>query len=113
MPPTEWVNDEDLTPCAACDKPFENPIVRVVDVNVAVFDRQAVRDRVGLTVMLGSPKLAAVMGPGALLKLNVDPDGKTRLLICNHCYCEDLNIAELVEKVVARRREAVGEVPNG
>ena len=98
--PTEPMNDAELRPCDNCGNPHRSGIVKVVDVNVAIANNQAIRERAGLSIMLGSSMLAEVMSSHqSVMRLNTDPELKTRLYLCNECFCGDLNLAMLSEKI--------------
>lgn len=103
----EWLRDEDLTPCSNCDKPFTHPLLHIVDINLGIVDQRAVRERVGLTTMLGSAEIARVMGAygDGVVRINTDERLKTRLLLCVECFSSDLNLAVIREKLSAAKEQ--------
>jgi hypothetical protein len=80
---------DELHPCSKCDglltgKEGRDIQFYVVDVGTAVLDRQAIRDREGLAMILGgSAALAEVFAPTSTVATIVP--GK-RLLLCFDCY---------------------------
>jgi len=87
----------------------------VVRDSLAVVKVQAVREYVGLGTMLGSSQLAEVMGAHQddvleLLADQKDEDGNRHgwgeIYLCTDCWCNDVNIAVLVEKRTREMEEA-------
>jgi hypothetical protein len=103
---------QDLRPCDLCGSPVAgktrdgmNAIdLRRVFVERHLVNARAVRGHVGLSLMLGSEKLAHVMGsqePATNLMSVVE------LVICNPCWYDRI---ETLEPMVARARD-LGVVP--
>ena len=106
----------DLRPCDNCGGPigFTFYIVRS---SLAVVKVQSVREYMGLGTMLGSPRLAEVMGAHqddvvGLMADQTDEGGKRNgwdeIYLCIDCRCGDVNIAVLIEKRTRAIEEASG-----
>ena len=96
----------DLRTCDKCDGPVRH-IFHVIRFSHAVVKTQAVQEYAGLSLMLGSGRLAEAMGAHqddavALLAEERDdagkPNGWTELFLCTDCWCCDVNLAVLAEK---------------
>lgn len=102
-----WLPHGELVPCDSCDKPYECPILRIILVNLAVIDIRAAKEQLGLTQMFGNEALAQVMSSHhGVVRINEDPDGKTRIFLCNDCWNSgEFSLPLLCEKVNTRLAE--------
>lgn len=111
----EWLRDEDLTLCVMCEKPYEHPLLHIVDINIGIFDQRALNSRLGMAQMWGnvpgSAALARIMGPYSegVVRMNTDPEAKARILLCNDCFSGDINLAALREKadILKKKRDEI------
>jgi hypothetical protein len=90
----------DIKPCAKCGKGVMHtglPLFWRVTIERYGIDANAVRRQVGLEMMLGSPALAAVMGPDETMAKPVMDD--VILILCENCAMEDYPVAALAELV--------------
>lgn len=94
------LKENEVTPCKICGKPTTHcgsPLFYRITIERYMYDANAVRRQVGLTLMLGNPGLARVMGP--------DDDMAKRLqatapaMVCDTCACESRSLAELEERL--------------
>lgn len=95
----------ELRPCDHCGGPVI-PIFYVVKASIAVFNANATNENLGLMRMLGgSLSLAEVMSsePEAV-KIGGEEDKQlwTEIILCQNCYCSDMNLAVLAEQISAR-----------
>jgi hypothetical protein len=78
---------------------------------MAVIDQQAARGTLGLSQMFGGQLgLAEVLAPSpdAAKVLMDEPNEKgsrTEVFLCPDCYCQDINLAVLAEKITKEEGE--------
>lgn len=96
----------ELRPCASCGGTLDGGIFYIVWSSVAVIDAHAANRTLGLTQFFGGTgaglQLAEAMGADAdCVKIgsDVEPNLKTFLFLCTSCYCADVNLAVLAEKI--------------
>lgn len=93
----------EIRPCDKCGGPIA-PIFQVVRMSIAVFDPAAVNQTLGIHRMFGGKalRLAEAMSPQpecVTVGSDKEPELETLLLLCQSCYCDDINLAVLAEKV--------------
>ena len=91
----------DLRPCDNCDGPLV-PIFQVIRVSMAVLNRKATNEQLGLTQMMGGTGMGAHMGAHGDNVVDVlaqQKDGEwTDLLVCQQCYIAGVDPCQLAEK---------------
>lgn len=99
----------DFTPCLRCGRPVgeKNGLTFYqVTLERMVFDPQAVRNTLGLTMMLRSPALAEAFNPTPeIAKRLGDPE---KFLLCDDCAMRACAIAAL-DEIARERRESVAD----
>jgi hypothetical protein len=104
----------ELRPCDKCGGSI-NPIFHVVRYSPAIVSQQAARETLGLSQMFGGHLgLAEVMTskPDAVSVAMDDKEHAelgVEIFLCNDCYCGEVNLAALAEKVEKNNKEQVGE----
>lgn len=95
------MKQDEIKACAQCGKGVMHtglPLFWTVTIRRYGVDLNAVRRAVGLEMFMGSPQLAAVMGPDEDI---AKPIGDcVSLLLCESCAVESYPIAALAESVV-------------
>lgn len=84
---------EELKKCASCDRGMMAcgaAIFWRVNVEMFAVDVKAVQRQHGLEMMLGSPALAHVMGPGEDIARRIDIEDTEPMLVCNDCMLQKL-----------------------
>lgn len=111
----EWLPDSELFPCANCEKQYTNPLLHIISINIGAIDQRAAKQRLGMGMMLGSHALAAIMGsyPDGIVRVNTDPEGMSKVLLCTDCFCGDINLAVLREKVTKWKEERALKAKTG
>ena len=98
----------EIRPCDNCSGPLA-PLFSVVNIRMAVFNRQNINSVLGTSQIFGhrSLALAEAMAPGADDAIEVldEPDSVTRIFLCQKCYTEDINIAVIGERLATRKTE--------
>lgn len=96
----------DLRPCDNCGGPIGYAF-HVFKYSFAAVNPRAVHELSGLSMMLGSPQLAEVMGAHQddavqLLADQEDDEGKVEgwheFFLCTDCFCGDVNVGVMLEK---------------
>lgn len=105
----------DLRPCDHCGGPLTGGLFQVVRFSLAVVKAPAVQEFAGMHAFFGgraSTALVMNFAPAAADAIVVamdDPEHKglmTEAVICNGCYCGDINLAVLAERRAAATRPA-------
>lgn len=100
----------DLRPCDHCGGPLTGGLFHVLRFSLAVVKAQAVNEFAGMARFFGGRASAAVVmnfAPAAADAIVVamdQPDSRalmTEVVLCNRCYCDDVNLAVLAEKRAA------------
>lgn len=98
-----------IRPCDVCGEGLARQIPLFYRVNIErmAVNAGAVRSIVGLTTILGSQKLAAVLSPDSdVAKPICESD---ELIICHSCGVErEMSVAELAERAAQRRERDSG-----
>jgi hypothetical protein len=96
----------EIRPCDQCQRPLRTGAY-AIDMSLLIVNPAKAAQAIGLGLLVGSMELADVMGsPDDVIVVAGDkePSLRTRLLICQDCALEPLDLALLLEKEAARAR---------